>query len=107
MIEEAAEKYKSKINNLSSLHDTYFFFPPTPAEDEAEATRITTKNVLQVKLTHTTFVTLSPTRNSQTNLMLLTSPSCKVLSTIPSSGSMPRSKKEYEEKQKELEAIAK
>jgi hypothetical protein len=43
-------------------------------------------------LMHTISVTPSPTRNLQISSMLLTSPSWKVLSTIPSSGLMPLKK---------------
>ena len=44
---EAAEKYKSKINDSAALHGADLLIIFFPAEDEAAAARITAKNDLE------------------------------------------------------------
>ena len=77
---EAAEKYKAKINDSPTLHGTNLlvFFQLRMRLQLLAALPRTAQN-----LTRTTFVTPSP---------MLTSPSQKRLSTIPSSGQMPPKK---------------
>ena len=86
MVDEA-EKYKGKFffffTTINLLHDTYLHF-----QLRMRLQLLVLAQRMVSNLTLTISATVYPTRNSQINSNLLTRPSWKVLSTIPSNGLM-------------------
>jgi heat shock 70kDa protein 1/2/6/8 len=104
---EKAEKYKCKIDDSTSLHDTNFSLS-FPAEDEAAAARITAKNGLESYAYNL--------RNSFTDEKLADKFDAADRSKLETAvnetikwldASQEGSEEEYKEKQRDLEAIAK